>query len=355
MTMDTSVESRIAADVEALRETAASTQALYKEVCALLFFRYGITPTTNKLYQLVRRGSMSVPGEALHAFWKDLREKSRVRIERADLPSALLDSLGELASQWWPQALEAAGQAWEGHRQDLAEQLRAADELAEGLRGKIRELEALVTDAESDVAAANEATSLVTADLAASVEDRQGLQERIRELEGALGQQTATLASARKEFTETLDKLRNDHELAVTRLGASEKRALMEIDAERQATVRLRQELTALQESSGAERAALVKQLGGHQQNEIALSRQVGLLEGQLQELRATARGGPPRDSVVSKVQPVASVEATPVAQASEAAATVRSVKAQKTGSLATSGGPAKKRAPAKKPGTRGR
>ena len=288
---DISVESRIAADVEALRDTVANTQVLYKEVCALLFFRYGVTPTTNKLYQLVRKGSMSVPGEALHAFWKDLREKSRVRIERADLPAALLDSLGELASQWWPQALEAAGQAWDGHRQDLAEQLRTADGVAEGLRGRIQELEALVTDAESDVSAANEATSLVTADLAASMHIRQGQQERIRELEGALGQQSATLASARKEFTETLDKLRSDHSLAVTRLEASEKRALMEIDGERQSAVRLRQDLAALQDSSGAERAALVKQLGGHQQNEIALSRQVGLLEGQLQELRSATKG----------------------------------------------------------------
>ncbi|GAB3552032.1 hypothetical protein GCM10027343_37040 [Noviherbaspirillum agri] len=52
----------------------------------LLFFRYGITPTTNKLYQLVRKGSMSAPAEALNKFWEDLRDKSRVRIEHRDLP-----------------------------------------------------------------------------------------------------------------------------------------------------------------------------------------------------------------------------------------------------------------------------
>lgn len=59
------------------------TQALYREVCVLLFFRHGITPTANKLYQLVRKGSMSAPTEALRTFWADLREKSRVRIRKS--------------------------------------------------------------------------------------------------------------------------------------------------------------------------------------------------------------------------------------------------------------------------------
>lgn len=40
-----SEESEIQAEVEALRERFSDTKALYREVCALLFFRYGITPT----------------------------------------------------------------------------------------------------------------------------------------------------------------------------------------------------------------------------------------------------------------------------------------------------------------------
>ncbi len=36
---------------------------LYREVCGLLFFRYGVTPTANKLYSLVRKGSMGTPAE----------------------------------------------------------------------------------------------------------------------------------------------------------------------------------------------------------------------------------------------------------------------------------------------------
>lgn len=51
-------EAKIHADVETLRQSISETQELYREVCTLLFFRYGITPTANKLYQYVRKGSM---------------------------------------------------------------------------------------------------------------------------------------------------------------------------------------------------------------------------------------------------------------------------------------------------------
>ena len=87
-------ETRLQADIEALRPRFPDTQDLYREVCAILFFRYGITPTANKLYQLVRKGSMSAPAEALSKFWENLREKSRVRIEHPDVPEALRDIAG---------------------------------------------------------------------------------------------------------------------------------------------------------------------------------------------------------------------------------------------------------------------
>jgi len=51
-------ESEIQADIDALRGRCSDTKDLYREVCALLFFRYGVTPTASKLYQYVRKGSM---------------------------------------------------------------------------------------------------------------------------------------------------------------------------------------------------------------------------------------------------------------------------------------------------------
>lgn len=62
------IETEILSEVEAMKAKFGDTRALYREVCALLFFRYGITPTANKLYQYVRRGSMNVPTGVISVF-----------------------------------------------------------------------------------------------------------------------------------------------------------------------------------------------------------------------------------------------------------------------------------------------
>jgi hypothetical protein len=58
-------ETRLAAEIERLKAGFPKTRELYRELCALLFFRFGITPTANRLYQLVKRGSMSTPTQVL--------------------------------------------------------------------------------------------------------------------------------------------------------------------------------------------------------------------------------------------------------------------------------------------------
>ena len=44
-----STEIEIQSEVESLKARFPDTKALYREVCALLFFRHGITPTASKL------------------------------------------------------------------------------------------------------------------------------------------------------------------------------------------------------------------------------------------------------------------------------------------------------------------
>ncbi len=112
-------DTRIAADIEALRAAHPETRSLYREVCALLFFRYGITPTANKLYQYVRKGSMSTPAEVLGEFWADLRERTRVRIDHPDLPEALRERAGELVLELWGLARQAAADAYASRREQL--------------------------------------------------------------------------------------------------------------------------------------------------------------------------------------------------------------------------------------------
>jgi hypothetical protein len=127
MELQNHAEIRLLAEIEALRAQYTDTQDLYREVCVVLFFRHGITPTANKLYQLVRKGSMSAPADALSKFWDTLREKSRVRIEHPDLPESLRDAAGEVIGALWLKAQAEAHNALEKLREDAQTQATFAN------------------------------------------------------------------------------------------------------------------------------------------------------------------------------------------------------------------------------------
>src|ERR1700689_2217584 len=103
-------EARLAAEIDRLKTEFPKTRELYREVCTLLFFRFGLTPTANRLYQLVKRGSMSTPTAVLGEFWTELREKSRVRIEHPDLPADLQAAASKMVATLWT-AAPGRGQA----------------------------------------------------------------------------------------------------------------------------------------------------------------------------------------------------------------------------------------------------
>jgi chromosome segregation ATPase len=272
----------LAQDIEQLRTQFPQTQALYREVCVLLFFRHGITPTANRLYQLVKKGSMSAPAEALTRFWATLREKSRVRIEHPDLPAELQSATGELAAALWTRAVDMA------QDQLATAQLEAQVSVAEAQARQTQaeaERDQLRQELTGSAAALDEAQTRITEldqALAISVAAASTLQEQIRVAQQGEQQLQRALETARHDFASELDKLRADGALAQERLKATETRALLEIDRERQAATRLQKELdvAARKREHGdaryrTELQALHVQLGD-------LRQQVGVLEGNL-------------------------------------------------------------------------
>lgn len=280
-------ETQLRADVDALRQQGFETQDLYREVCAILFFRYGITPTANKLYQYVRKGSMSVPAEALAKFWDELREKSRVRIEHPDLPEAIKLAAGELVATLWNQAQAGAQDqlgAFRAEAQATVRTMQAEKEIAEDLHNNLqKEVDQLRHAAQ------------VAADRILELErqgagDRAGKEALSVQLEAASHQRTSletALTEARRDFTAELQSLRHALQRSEERLEASEKRALLEIDRERTAAVRIQKEATQLRQS--------LRETADRHQTEVQILQQalgeagqkLGMGEGTLQELRA--------------------------------------------------------------------
>ncbi|WP_240158739.1 DNA-binding protein [Burkholderia sp. Ax-1724] len=235
-------------DIEAARERASDTQVLYREVCALLFFRYGETPTANRLYQLVRKGSMSAPAKALRDFWGEVRDKTRVDVGRPDLPPEVAAAAGDLAAQLWRLSNDAASAALDVFRQDAQNEIATA-------RDEARERETQRLDARQQAEQAAHDAAALRAQIG-------GLDARIVELQTANAMLTAQLAAskqetaagiaaladARRDFADELAKLRRAHEQNEQRLAAAEKRALLEIESERAVAQRLRKELQASHE-----------------------------------------------------------------------------------------------------------
>ena len=233
-----SVETEILSEVEALKAKVEDTRALYREVCALLFFRYGITPTANKLYQYVRRGSMNVPTEEMGKFWDDLRRRARVDIQHPDLPDPIKAVAAEAIAALWSQATEAARGELAAARleyQQEAEQARAGRDAAEqalaGLHAAAEQHRAEMERVQSESQAAR-------AELEAERRAHAGTQARVQQMQSQLEEADRQRQALQDGFAAELAKNREVVEAANERASGAERRALKEIEQERQARAR---------------------------------------------------------------------------------------------------------------------
>ncbi|WP_434035088.1 DNA-binding protein [Cupriavidus sp. a3] len=233
----------MANDIADLRGRFPETRALYREVCGLLFFRYGVTPTANKLYSLVRKGSMGTPAEVLQAFWQELRGRTRVTIDHPDLPEALKDIAAGAVQTIWQAATEAAT----GELATLRAEARSVASAAEAERDAARTETAVARDEVAAISAqlgeARQAHEAVQAELVAERQAHAATQARLEAGRAELDAAGRQLAELRTQFSTELERAREAVTLAQERAEASERRALRELDVER--TARQQSERTA--------------------------------------------------------------------------------------------------------------
>ncbi|MFL9919501.1 DNA-binding protein [Paraburkholderia fungorum] len=279
-------EARLAGEIDRLKAEFPKNRELYREVCALLFFRFGITPTANRLYQLVKRGSMSTPTQVLGEFWVELREKSRVRIEHPDLPADLQAAAGELVATLWTKSTTSAQAALEALRADAEAEKAAARNGTETLRAELARTETALEQRTGALLTAQVRIQELEQAQAAGDATRQALETEIARQQDEIGARDRALVQARADFSGELEKLRGSAELAEERLRAAEKRALLEIERERSTGVRLHKDLAAAarRAEQGETRhreevRALQVQLGDARHR-------AGVVEGSLEALR---------------------------------------------------------------------
>jgi hypothetical protein len=276
--MDTTLQS-LEIEIETLKAKGLSTQALYHEVCALLFFRLGQTPTANRLYQLVKKGSMSAPAEALASFWAQLREKSRVRIEHPDLPPALAAKAGELVAQLWQDARQAAELNWLDAKFDAERAVRHHELQADQARMAAEERQRQVEQLEERLRQQEDASRQQAAALAEERGKVSALQQQIDLLQTQALQAQTHLQQARLDFQSEMERQRHREREQEAIWELERKRLLMDQDRERQHAARLQKDLDQ-------QRTVLTQTQQQHDQA-VRLMRQQH--EDALQEWRQTA------------------------------------------------------------------
>jgi chromosome segregation ATPase len=236
------------------RLTALSVPLLPRpQVCVLLFFRHGITPTANKLYQLVRKGSMSAPADAVLT----AKTEAEAALAKAQSATELLERIR--------QNLAATDVARQQLEQDLARE--------QGLR------------------------SALERQLGDGALQRQELQRALDE--------------SRQAFERQMEEQRTAGRTAEERHQADLRRALLDVDRERSAATKVQKEVDQARRSSAEQAdqhrtqvAALQLELGQLRQRLSAAEAALSEARGAGDALRAQLGKrleGPPRRATVAR------------------------------------------------------
>ncbi|REG48489.1 plasmid replication DNA-binding protein KfrA [Paraburkholderia sp. BL6669N2] len=260
---------------------------LYREVCALLFFRLGITPTANRLYQLVKRGSMSTPTQVLGEFWTELREKSRVCIAHPDLPADLGAAAGELVVTLWQRASASAEAALGALREGLEAQRVEAQQSVVAARDELGRTETALEQRTAALLAAQVEVRELEKEQAEAHGQRQSLEAELARLRDALAARDRELVEVREGFSRDLEKQREAADRAEDRLRASEKRALLEIDRERGHAAKLQKEIDEAARRADRKDADHRRAVDTLQAQLGDMRHQTGVLQGRLDAAEA--------------------------------------------------------------------
>ena len=278
------IETEIQAEVEALKARFPETKSLYREVCALLFFRHGITPTANKLYQFVRKGSMSAPSDALSHFWEELRGKAQVQIDHPNLPDALKAATAEAMQVLWVQATELARGETQVLRVEAKAEVQAAqqEQLREHQRAEIASAQIVTLQESLDVAS----SALRSRDLDLEEERRShaATAGRSQELQRQISEMQGQLERARSDFSIELEKGRQAIASADERAAGAQRHAFMEVEQERMARARLEKQAESL-------RSQLVELEGKRSTQEAESAATKARLQTELDAARLEVRG----------------------------------------------------------------
>jgi hypothetical protein len=285
--MSNTPKSRSAGDAEIAREVARIKQehpynGNYRDQMAALlgvmFFKFGERVGANRLAALLaengRSPSTSTAQDEINKFWGKIREASAIKIDRPDVPKFLLDLYADMAGKVWKNSMDEAGAMFESHRQEVAEQLKSAQNDANLAKEQLVAARAAAEQVLRELQLARERIEVQGNQLAAETAYRRDAESRVGQLTEQLSHEQRVRAGESLRMQHALQELTVALDQAT-----SEQRRLLAIgddfkqQAARDRALRVKTEETHTRLSHEVERL---------QQQVTQLSGEKGVLEGRL-------------------------------------------------------------------------
>jgi hypothetical protein len=215
--MDDQFRGVLRREIDGMRLSGARRQDLSLHACKRLFFDAGVRPSVTLVREFTQTGSASDIPRDIEAFWENLRQTMRVRIDAGAIPESLQNRAGEMLAALFAEAHEHARAALEASRDRLDADTRDARALARDAEIRRETMELAHQRAEARAEASLARVAALEAELKAAssrgTDAEAGLRETIIRLEqekAALAERLQVEQTASKRERERNDELQAD-------------------------------------------------------------------------------------------------------------------------------------------------
>ncbi len=137
MNLELNIQNRM----DELRLEIANTKELYLKAAKVLFMEYHETPSPNRLYQLIKKGSMTTVVEVIKIFWQNIHTEMQHKMHIPNIPNNLQDITQSYVNNIWSQALNEARKEFEQQKDVLKNQIESLQQYNEVFKQKNDELQ----------------------------------------------------------------------------------------------------------------------------------------------------------------------------------------------------------------------
>ncbi|MFM2345222.1 MAG: hypothetical protein RLZZ210_1836 [Pseudomonadota bacterium] len=152
----TSINDELFNKVEEIKLKAINTKQAYIDVAKLLFLQYQEMPTANRLYNLVKKGSMTTVVESMRIFWQEIQNQLSIKMHMPNIPQELQIMLSEQIEVIWSKSMEYAAGEFEQQRMEVLTKNENLEQEIVNLNNKIAEQEQQYQTLNSEYQAINE-------------------------------------------------------------------------------------------------------------------------------------------------------------------------------------------------------